>query len=79
MFVVGIVELNIGKKRSFWVSIWAYVNNRSFVGCFTLNIELKLSFNSNRTNLFAIIIGWITARKIKTEVNFNFFLLSVDV
>ena len=79
MFVVGIVELNIGKKRSLCVCIWANMDNRSFVGCFTLNIELKLSFNSNRTNLFAIIIGWITARKIKTEVNFNFFLLSLGV
>ena len=47
MFVIGIVELNIGKKRSLCVCIWANMDNRSFVGCFTLSIELQLKFYSN--------------------------------
>ena len=43
MFEVSIVELNIGEKFSFWVGIWANVNDWSFVGCFTLKMEINLS------------------------------------
>ena len=43
MFEVSIVELNIGEKLSCWVGFWANVNDGSFIGCFTLKMEIKLS------------------------------------
>ena len=70
MFEVCIVKFNIGEKGSFCVGFWAYVDDRSFVGCFTLKMEIELSLYTKKlTCLHFLSAGSQQVRSILKSVS----------